>query len=278
MQESSRHKSYSQQQHSSPSSSSASSRYPPRSSSRTTPPPHSSSSSGRPHPPDHYKYHTPPPPPPSYTSHRYDKSLSERRYSDNHNRYREYSRYNPYSADRSRDSPGYYRHHHQDDYRSHEREWDSRYLRDSSYSRRSPPPQQRPPTSSSGASSSRYPDSHGYTPVRSESRRASQHTHPQTSPVHQQSQQRRVPRLEDLPEPLRVAWSETTDKEAERWAEAAKRLGFEEDKIRAQERRIKFELWMADWEVEKWEHQLDIINKQLEEHDKSLARLQHITE
>jgi hypothetical protein len=31
---------------------------------------------------------------------------------------------------------------------------------------------------------------------------------------------------------------------------------------------------MADWEVEKWEHQLELINRQLEEHEAELLMLQ----
>ncbi|KAJ3296730.1 hypothetical protein HK104_001291 [Borealophlyctis nickersoniae] len=53
-----------------------------------------------------------------------------------------------------------------------------------------------------------------------------------------------------------------------------KRFQLEDDKQRAELRRVRFEMSMADWEVEKWEHQLELIKKELEEHDKSLALLQ----
>jgi hypothetical protein len=51
----------------------------------------------------------------------------------------------------------------------------------------------------------------------------------------------------------------------DRHHEENRKLRLEEDRIQEQVRRTAFELHLADWEVEKFEHQLDLVRSQWDE-------------
>ncbi|KAJ3415871.1 hypothetical protein HDV05_003935 [Chytridiales sp. JEL 0842] len=84
----------------------------------------------------------------------------------------------------------------------------------------------------------------------------------------------RVVEYSRLPETLQYAWNEKEEKELERLTAERRRIALEDDKNLTEMRKLKFDSAMADWEVSKWEHQLELINKQLEEHDAELLMLQ----
>ncbi|KAJ3158622.1 hypothetical protein HDU86_002585 [Geranomyces michiganensis] len=73
-----------------------------------------------------------------------------------------------------------------------------------------------------------------------------------------------------LPKPLQVAYLTKVDKDADRRAEELKRARADSARIRADGRKIRFERWLTDWEVSKFERQLEMIVGQIEECDKAL--------
>ncbi|KAJ3017089.1 hypothetical protein HKX48_003712 [Thoreauomyces humboldtii] len=76
-----------------------------------------------------------------------------------------------------------------------------------------------------------------------------------------------------LPESLQVAWLQKVDKDVDRRAEEWKRACADSDKIRAERRKVQFELWLANWEVDKWENMNAHLNAQLAEHEVGILQL-----
>ncbi|KAJ3175087.1 hypothetical protein HDU87_006484 [Geranomyces variabilis] len=71
-----------------------------------------------------------------------------------------------------------------------------------------------------------------------------------------------------LPKALQVAYLQKVDKDADRRAEELKRARADSARIRADGRKIRFDLWLSDWEVTKFERQLETIIGQIEECEK----------
>ncbi|KAJ3049533.1 hypothetical protein HK097_009494 [Rhizophlyctis rosea] len=76
------------------------------------------------------------------------------------------------------------------------------------------------------------------------------------------------------PDFLRYAWMERDDPDTERYEKDIARLREEEDKQRADLRKLRFQMLLQGWEVEKWEQQAQVMAKELETHDKELEALQ----
>ncbi|ORY41935.1 hypothetical protein BCR33DRAFT_718585, partial [Rhizoclosmatium globosum] len=103
-----------------------------------------------------------------------------------------------------------------------------------------------------------------------------QHRYP---PHHQQQQQQQGPSApapgvlpppppkidyNQLPEIMKYAWNEKEQAEFEKSCADRKKMIQEELASRAEMRKIRFELEMADWEVYKWERQVDLVKEQLD--------------
>ncbi|KAJ3172159.1 hypothetical protein HDU88_006974 [Geranomyces variabilis] len=76
-----------------------------------------------------------------------------------------------------------------------------------------------------------------------------------------------------LPKALQVAYLQKVDKDADRRAEELKRARADSARIRADGRKIRFDLWLSDWEVSKFERQLETIIGQIEECEKSVEAM-----
>ncbi|KAI9008383.1 hypothetical protein BC832DRAFT_553876 [Gaertneriomyces semiglobifer] len=74
-----------------------------------------------------------------------------------------------------------------------------------------------------------------------------------------------------LPDTLKFVYTENSNPEIIRWSEERKRLRAEEDRLQTEDRKIKFELFLASWEVEKHESLYAQIEHQMEELDKGLG-------
>ncbi|RUS30039.1 hypothetical protein BC938DRAFT_479918 [Jimgerdemannia flammicorona] len=62
-----------------------------------------------------------------------------------------------------------------------------------------------------------------------------------------------------------VSWAPEQEKEIDRYRDETRKLRIEEDRLAETVRRTQFELFLANWEVEKFEHQIDLVNRQWEE-------------
>lgn len=57
----------------------------------------------------------------------------------------------------------------------------------------------------------------------------------------------------------------TFNRKIERYREETRKLRTEEDRLAIAALKTQFDLFMANWEVEKFEHQIDLVNRQWEE-------------
>ncbi|KAJ3219017.1 hypothetical protein HDU67_003007 [Dinochytrium kinnereticum] len=84
------------------------------------------------------------------------------------------------------------------------------------------------------------------------------------------------PRLIDysrLSESLKYAWNEREEKDFEKSLSDRRRMATEDEHHLAELRRVRFESAMADWEVAKWDNQVELISRQLEEQESELLLL-----
>ncbi|KAI8609667.1 hypothetical protein BC830DRAFT_1149419 [Chytriomyces sp. MP71] len=70
--------------------------------------------------------------------------------------------------------------------------------------------------------------------------------------------------LSKLPETLKYTWNEKEQAEFEKAQAERKRIFAEDMAQRVELRRIRFETSMADWEVHKWERQVDLVRTQID--------------